>query len=311
MVTDSENSSPRVLQLRESIQEIIPCVSDDDRSYLARMKLSDVISAYMNWIDRKIPPRPRQTMVWDGFWSRGNLLHHGNNIDLLIQMLRKGDDMTPYLSRHLRRHGYERPRLGTHGIPWQGKRGGHIDFALNAFDLHHLHLKPCDDKGRRPGGSKELLYVKVSRKEALLLMLGDHNSFDDGTLLQAISDYKAISGDYLYGITGVTPERSIKETGILLRNGINSIVMSSGNAVPTSMLSSIGTSIEHTQWADIICETIDEIEPNLDDSNFRNAWEENYQIPATARLRWFFNYGDFGVLDENLRVFWPLHHWRR
>ena len=73
---------------------------------------------------------------------------------------------------------------------------------MNAFGTHHLHLTP-----KR---SQELLYVIFSRNDAFLVMLGDNDSFDDGTLAQAISEARAGTVHELRGILGAASPRTMQ-----------------------------------------------------------------------------------------------------
>ena len=101
---------------------------------------------------------------------------HREAVYQLAKKIEAGDDLTPFLSDRIARFGYvssANKRSKSRGVEWQDK-----DYALNAFDTHHLHLKPA--------GTKALLYVCFSRDHAFLVMLGDHKSFDDGTLAQAL-----------------------------------------------------------------------------------------------------------------------------
>jgi hypothetical protein len=274
------------------------------------MRPSDVIAAYMNWVDRLIPQRSRETMVWDGFWSRNNPRRHAEAINTLIGLLRAGADMTPYLSRYVQTHGFE-PARERRGIQWQNSGRGHKDFALNAYDLHHLHLKPSDSHGRHPGGSRELLYVGVSRKEVLLVMLGDHRSFDDGTLHEAVASWQADAGRDLKGVVGITSERTPQEAVRLLRNGVGGVTRAGPKFVPAGLISTAGTSIEHRRWADRISSVIEDYDARLDDPSFRSGWQADFGISAEATLSWGFWYGDFGVVDEADNSFYPLLPWRR
>ena len=112
----------------------------------------------------------------------------------LIKKIERGDNLTPFLSDRIHHFGYVRPtalqnkkRRGL--VEWEDK-----DYALNAFETHHLHLSPK--------GTKELLYVIFSRDLAFLVMVGDHKSFDDGTLAEAIADAKVGTSHELKGLLG-------------------------------------------------------------------------------------------------------------
>ena len=104
---------------------------------------------------------------------------HRKAIYDLAEKIEAGQDLTPFLSDRVHRYGYVglKTRTGKkrRGPEWEDK-----DYALNAYETHHLHL---DTKG-----TEELLYVRFSRDGAFFVMLGNHDSFDDGTLAQAVAE---------------------------------------------------------------------------------------------------------------------------
>ena len=137
--------------------------------------------------------------------------------------------------------------------------------AINAYGLHHIHLNPYNKNGNRNGTSDELVFVDVFRAEIVLVMLGDHKSFDDGSLFQTATNYKAETG---WDIKGIRPPRENPnpvEQQLSVRHGLCSSGVSGDKLVATNTNSTAGTSIFHTQHADKCCELIETTEKCLAD----------------------------------------------
>lgn len=73
------------------------------------------------------------------------------------------------------------------------------------YDVHHLHMGPRS--GGVAGRTGELLFIGVLPDRALFLTIGDHDSFDDGTISSLMNSYAENTvlqgGAYLAG-PGVT-----------------------------------------------------------------------------------------------------------
>ena len=303
-------SSERVAGLREQVIGLIPRWPTDEHtlSLLRRMSMNDLLSTYVNWVDRLIPPRKRRAMVWDGFYARNDPARFAAEINEIVVAIEDGRDLYPYLSSRVRTHGFVPRPSKRKGINWGDK-----DMALNGHDVHHLHLVPANDNGKRSGSSKELLYVGVSREEILLLMLGDHKSFDDGTLITAVSEHRAQAGHTLKGIVGLSREVSPKEASELTRHGITSPQMvGSQVAVPTTILTA-GTSPSHTMHVDRCCETIEKLEPHLHDRAVlaRTLSVAPGCLPVDPKWVWQFWYADLCLTDERSSTVFCVRPWQR
>lgn len=309
-IDDLVLSSKRLSDLREWMIGRIPVLpaSSDTRDQLRQMCINRLMRVYLNWIDRFIPPEPRSVMVWDGFWTRNNPREHADQVNVLIEKVRLGEDLTPYLSSRIHTHGFV-PRPQTRkGINWGDK-----DLALNAYDLHHLHLIPANENGKRKGGSDRLLYVGVSREEVLLLMLGNHNSFDDGTLAEAVAEYRTQSGFVLNGIVGFSNEVTPKESQFLARRGISTALMVGDKATLGPMISSAGTAIDHTRHVDQCCEIIEDIEDVIDErSRLIGRFQlEESDVPHNPDWCWQFHYANLFLVERRTSTGFAVCRWRR
>ncbi len=282
LVATSEN----LKEIRGSLIEAIPCVPESARGDLKAMPFSNLLAVYIGWIDRFIEPRPREVRAWNGFYSERALLH-AHAINALADKFARGDDLKNHLSPRIHSSGYEPQSRTRTGLVVKGK-----DRALNAYGVHHLHLVPGNEKGKRSGDSKALLFAKVGLNHVLFLMCGDHGSFDDGTLRQAIADFEVASGNYIRGIEGVSPDVNAREGEALARQGINALTQSAGLYAAPSFLSSAMTSMSHRIHADKMLDIIEQWEPLLRDEGGRRQICEEFGFPfsETARFGWAMQY---------------------
>ena len=99
--------------------------------------------------------------------------------------------MTPYLSNQVRSNVYagELPSssAGLSNEEWVRKAWRGKDRVRVTVDSHHLHLGPLHSDGS-VGRAGPLLFVGITHNEAFLLTIGDHDSFDDGTVSHLMYD---------------------------------------------------------------------------------------------------------------------------
>jgi hypothetical protein len=248
-------------------------------------------------------PRPRRVVTWEGFLRHGSPQLHMEAVYDLAEKIEAGDDLTPFLSDDVRRFGYVPPKRKNNkrrGIEWGDK-----DYALNAFETHHLHL--------RTKGSRELLYVSFSRYDAFFVMLGDHKSFDDGTLAQAVAECRVGTPFELKGVLGPEHPRPMHEKNNLQRRGITTPYQVDGRTVLGALLSGAGTSVLHTRHANRMMRTILELEPQLNEPSFGREWfqQNDRPYPATPEFEWVTQHCDLCIIETTTSVGFPIVKWRR
>jgi len=161
-----DSTRPRLVAFRERVAVAVPCVSDEaTRAELFGMRLANVLGVYLNYFGRFIPARHRGVMYASRFWTP-RAFRHGAEVAVLEAKIRRGEDLSEHLAPSLGRYRY----TSDNHRRWEPER----DLALNAFGTYHLHL--------RPNGGDSLMFVAFSRDEARMVMVGDHRSFDDGSL---------------------------------------------------------------------------------------------------------------------------------
>ena len=205
---------PRIDDFRARLAARIPCWPDEPtvRAELEQKQLDEVVRVYLNWARRFIPKRPREVSFSPSFWDAPLAKKVASELASLEARIRSGEDLTPHLSNLVQKRGF---------VPARFRKGGRVkspewedkDYALNAYDAHHLHIAPN-------GKGDELLYGCFRRDAALLLIVGDHNSFDDGSLAAAVSEARADAGHLvLKGILGPATPYTPKERNELARTG--------------------------------------------------------------------------------------------
>jgi hypothetical protein len=227
-------------------------------------------------------------------------------VQRLARKIEAGDDLTPFLSDDIRRFGYvpskdaKRKKIKSRGVEWNDK-----DYALNAFETHHLHLST--------NGSRELLYVIFSRNDAFLVMLGDHKSFDDGTLAQAIAESRIDTAYELKGILGSASQRTVRQKNRLQRYGFSTTYPVGSRTVVCALLSSAGTSPLRTMHADRMIELIKKLNPQLDQPGFGYEWfkRNGWPYPADAAFEWAMRFCDLYLDETTSGVGFLMLKWRR
>lgn len=264
---------------------IIDCLAEGGtpqvRTALELLDSADLLLAYVNWVDGTITQRPREVVMWDGFWRTGRAKDHTPDIARLANLVESGGDLTPYLSHR----------------PYP-----HKDRALNGYNLHHLHFAPKVGK-RRKGESNALLYVRTERHRMHFVTCGDHRSFNDGTLRQAVADYEVARGNYVRGIVGVTLDLSAEEGEDMLRRRANTVAKSGGKWVSPSFLSMAGTSLFATQHVDRMTIAIERWEPSIRTEDGRRFVCEKFGIEylPSKEFGWGIEHANLYLVDALTR----------
>jgi len=294
---------PRIGRFHERVAGSIPCEPEAARADLHRMGTSELLVRHLNWADRFVMPRPRRVVTWEGFLRHGSPQSHWEAVYELAKKIEAGDDLTPFLSDDIHRFGYVLPKRKNNklrGVEWRDK-----DYALNAFGTHHLHL--------RAKGSRELLYVSFSREGAYFVMLGDHKSFDDGTLAQAVAECRVGTSYELKGVIGPAHTRPMHELNKLQRYGITAPYQVDGRTVLSALLSGAGTSLLHTLHANHMMRMIPELDPQLDEPGFGRDWfEQNDRpYPAAPNFEWIMQHCELCLVETTARTGLRRVEWRR
>jgi hypothetical protein len=303
---------PRLRQLKEQVASVIPCDPEDARAQLHAMNLIELLGRYVNWADRFIAPRPRRVSTWEGFLRHGSGETHADAIWELAEKIEAGIDLKPFLSERVERFGYVRPKTSENatrrGIEWGDK-----DYALNAYEIHHLHLSAAIKRNGWSRRTRPLLYISFGRNDAFLLMAGDHNSFNDGKLAQALAEARVGTSLEFQGIVGPTQDWTARERNRLQRGGLATAISVGRHTVMGAMLSTAGTSPFHTMHGSRMMKAMADLDPKLDQSGFARDWFEqnSWQYPESPTYEWVLQYCDLYLVETSTQVGFPIVKWRR
>lgn len=190
-MTNPENLSPRLAALKADLAARIPTRNQTAQTELAAKSLSEVIILYLSWQARLIRPRPRDVVIWPEVTASSHYPAYAAEIANIGAAFRSGDDMNPYLSTQVRTHAYAAelppPSAALSNDEWVKRNWRGKDRMRVTVDAHHLHLggKQADGSVARSG---PLLFAGITPDQAFFLTIGDHDSFDDGTVSGIMHD---------------------------------------------------------------------------------------------------------------------------
>ena len=111
---------------------------------------------------QRIVPRPRKVFIARDFIIPTRLVP---DVDVLLNTIRKGDDITPFLGNNVR-------KLGA------------LDPMLNYWGIFHLHLKPF--RQRVGGADNTLIFAYINDHAFYALGFGDHSDFRSTRFIKAL-----------------------------------------------------------------------------------------------------------------------------
>lgn len=277
--------SDRIAVLRRSLVEDIGEGLDPHRH-----SLGDLIHRYLKHWRRQIPSTKRRVVFVERFWDGELVTRHLDKIFDLVRIIESGENLSPYLSRRAN-------RAVIH--PRDNKHDG--DFALAAYDVHHLHFDPIDPTGPRKVRQKDkedaLLFGTFGDDSAVLIMVGTHKSFHDGTLEEAVVLAREKANHMV--INGILGERNLTaldRTKMGLR-GLNTTAHINGRAVMSSLVTCSGSSIRTLRMADFAAWRIADVDPILDDVQRAQALLGD-RVPDAPVFSWRFDHTRLVLFEE-------------
>lgn len=293
--------SPRLRDLKAQLIASIPCAPEErqSRDELATKPLDAVIINYMTWVDRLISKRPRRVDFAPDFWKCPLPVEIQMGVANLMQLFSTGGDLSPYLSRYALTHGYvATPEIRRRGPDWADGGRGAKDFAVNVFDVHHLHFTPTGETRRR-GPSDALLFVNLFRDGVRFLMVGDHKSFDGPELRRRVATARRDAGLSLVGVLPPRDPTPPPQLGRMLRKGINAFESLDGDVVPVGMVATNGTSLWLRRHVDVIMGILEDWDEKLDSPAGCAELAGRMGVPANLEgAQWQFDHGDFCLVDR-------------
>ncbi len=111
---------------------------------------------------QRMLPHPRKV-----YFSNGLEIHdeHTSDVRILIDAVKRGDDLTPFLGNNIRKLGAP-------------------DALLNYFGIVHFHLKPLAE--RIAGQDDNLIFAHVTDDAVYVVGFGNHNDFKNTRFIKAL-----------------------------------------------------------------------------------------------------------------------------
>jgi hypothetical protein len=301
---DLSEYPPRIADMRQTLLSRIPCTAEG-RIELEGEQLRGLIVHYLNYASRIVPPRAREVIFSDGFWTIP-AQKFSTEVLAIEREIVAGVDIRARLSSKLFTDGYIARKNASNSRPakkWNGK-----DFGLNAFGAHHLHIGVRDENGNVKHANP-LLYVRFFRDCAVFLMIGHHKSFDDGSLAEAVGRWQARSGYEIKGIVGLSGQGTdfVEQTQIA-RRGLSSLAQVDGKIVPGANIATSGHSIEVSWFSGKVMEALKKIEPQLDDQLYVEQLFKQIadRLPKALKLVWTFDVCDLMLIAPQVEVAWRV-----
>ena len=295
----ADSLPPRLETLRSQLVANIPALPGSQLA-LASLNMPQTMLAYVNWASRFIKPGRRSVSYVPAFWKSQAAMERGGDVLALEAAVKAGSNLTPYLSGRVLSDGYQSAAEDSQGKSpkWADK-----DFALNAYGIHHLHFVPASGKSRgaEQGKHGHLLYAEFGRHHATFLMVGDHKSFDDGTLHDAVIEARASSD--AWELQDIRPSRNLedhRDQFRLARRGFATTAVKNGRVIVGANLSTAGTSPRHTRHAGHILRALSAVDPELDKESY---WREMYAsigrpLPTVRDFEWSMQYTELSVIER-------------
>lgn len=291
-----EITQPRIQALKNWILDRIPYEDPAFRGALEIRGFTEIVRAYIDYSSRLVVPRKRTAHFDQEFWTSDIAANNHDAIMELQSEIEQGEDLHQRLSKKVNKEGYN-PSVG-----WKGK-----DFALNAYDVHHLHLK----KGIHGGNSKELVFIKFEPDDAKFIFAGDHASFDKPELEEAILNHRAQNGELV--LNGVFPpvQSDFQSDGRhrLARAGrFTTMDNVNGKATIAANVTNAGTSNRYAIHANKVLSCLSKLEHSIDTEMWsKTTFEQNKLIPPKQpEFEWMFEGTSLFLVEKSTQTCFPL-----
>lgn len=203
----------------------------------------DIVHIYLNLQKRLVEPKPRQIHRSKEFQCPAELQQ---GLSCIESAIRNGDDLTPYLSRLIKRADYDDP-------------------LLNHWGIHHLHLGARVDSDHFVERTGPLLFVRFDSKCAYLINIFSHGAWAMQDMIRILHENwpESIESYRLNGVIGLTRSVSDQDVKVLRRKNINTFVEIGPNIVYAPIgggAASSGISVDVVRQADYIKDQLESME---------------------------------------------------
>ena len=238
--------------------------------------LGTVLLDYINWRSRYVGVRPRKIEMEaaakaDRRWSAMSA-----TIEAFLEKVRRGDDLTPYLSLAPHTRGYvlaARAPGATNEDRWSDK-----DLVLIRMGYHHFHMGIAIEAPGHATRTDDVIFAAVSRDNFKVIATFNHDVFEQGSAgrmrLEALHEQIIFRG-------------RPKEAGVM-----KGPVMSSGHALHVFA------------YAQRCWRLIDYVDPKFDDRAYIEKLYRHgkIELPSKPKLEWQFAHLDLIIYDRATSV---------
>lgn len=248
------------------------------------MFLGTLLIHYLNWVIRYVAIKPRKVLIEPAVTNHPSWRNLKNQVYVLLEKVRNGENLNPHLSRLPRTRGYSpsTSEIGHDVDRWVDK-----DFLLNTMGFHHFHLGMKSEKNGYVERTNDLVFANVSRGTFTLMGIFDHSVFEftDNSMSDERKRLWAIFNSY---ITRGVP---------------------SGTPVFATQIATSGHPIHVIETAGQYSRIIYQIDSKLDNNEYlRDLYRSNnLKTPKKLKFEWMLNFSDLLLLEKHNNHFFVMH----
>lgn len=244
------------------------------KAHLEGQSLTDLFIHYMSWRTRFVAQRPRTVSIRASAENDKRWPTLKPGIDLLLDKIRHGDDVTPHLSLKALQEGYTPAAQRSAADRWADK-----DFLLNVMGFHHFHLGTTLEPKGFIKRTDNVLFAYITRTHFDVLGLFDHSVFNN-------DDPTSMTAEH-------TRLWQLHEEVIFADVDPGFVVVA--NPITTS-----GHMLHIVELAQRAARIIKQIDPRLDDRAYlqNHIYGKHLPVPTKLKLRWDFSDLDLCLIDD-------------
>jgi hypothetical protein len=273
MTSLNATEPPRIQKFRRELIRVIPRVPNNKDTLLQiqQKAFPDLMVDYISWRSRYVGSRPRMVKIESSAKLDPRWAANRGGIDLFLEKVRHGGDLTPHLSLKPHTRGYSaaaRAPGASIEERWSDK-----DFVLNTSGYHHFHIGTTTETKGHTARTDDLIFAEVTRDDFTVVAVFDHSVFDLGS-----------------------PERMRL---MVLHEGIITRGMAPGTVYISNMIATSGHTVHSVRYAQHCMRLIGQLEPKLDDRDFvRGLYKHKEEAPDKPKPEWAVIHLDLAICDK-------------
>ncbi|MFQ6370284.1 hypothetical protein [Shewanella sp. YIC-542] len=276
--------SGRIKRLKDNLIKELPFFPNEKETLeeLKSQDLNNVLIHYLHWKTRQVPTRVRSVQIAPEVTSDRRWKDLKGNINSLLDKVRNGEDLSPYLSKRAHKNGYT-PRqriVDGEADAWDDK-----DQILNTKGFHHFHLDMELEASGLSKRTDDVLFAYVTRDSFHAVGIFNHSVFESASDGGSLNDER---------------ERMWK-----IHEKHVTIGMEPGTAYMSNMIMSSGHPMYLIRMADHYADVVKNTDPQLEKREFVNDIYDQGKLsrPNKFKLEWHLDGLDLGIIDKKNGVF--------